>query len=213
MLEIQMLDPKTFIPYKNNAKLHPPEQVEIIARSIDAFGFDQPIVLDKNRTIIKGHGRHLASLLRNYTKVPAVIREDLSVQDCKAARLADNQSSKSDYSVENLAKDLEDLHFDNFDLSLTGFTPEELAELMKPEKVEDLPAGEGEGKSADKKDSVCQPNDIWICGNISLTLDLDADEDCKLADKMIQSWQKNTQRDAIRDEDGETFNNLNRQLK
>jgi ParB-like chromosome segregation protein Spo0J len=59
---IEWRDPRSLTPYSNNAKTHPTEQVDKIAASIAAFGFDQPIVVDGEGVIIKGHGRREASL-------------------------------------------------------------------------------------------------------------------------------------------------------
>jgi len=59
---VEWRDPQSLIPYINNAKTHPPEQIVKIAASIAEFGFDQPIVLDGQGVVIKGHGRREASL-------------------------------------------------------------------------------------------------------------------------------------------------------
>ena len=56
--KIKMIGMAEIIPYKNNAKVHPESQVDKIARSIEAFGWDVPLVLDKDKVIVKGHGRY-----------------------------------------------------------------------------------------------------------------------------------------------------------
>jgi ParB-like chromosome segregation protein Spo0J len=86
---IEWRDPASLTPYSNNAKTHPVEQVDKIAASIASFGFDQPIVVDGDGVIIKGHGRREASLRLGLDNVPVLVRTDLSVAEIKAARLAD----------------------------------------------------------------------------------------------------------------------------
>ncbi|MFH3639762.1 ParB/Srx family N-terminal domain-containing protein, partial [Acinetobacter baumannii] len=76
-------------PYELNAKIHSEEQVAKIAESIARFGWDQPIVVDKNGVIIKGHGRRLAAIKLGLIEVPVLVRDDLNEEQVKAARLAD----------------------------------------------------------------------------------------------------------------------------
>lgn len=59
-MDIQYISPSELVPYGKNAKRHPAEQVKLIANSIREFGFQQPIVVDKNNVVIIGHGRLLA---------------------------------------------------------------------------------------------------------------------------------------------------------
>ena len=69
---IEWRDPATLTPYSNNAKTHPTEQIDKIAASIASFGFDQPIVVDTDGVIIKGHGRREASLRLGLDQVPVL---------------------------------------------------------------------------------------------------------------------------------------------
>ena len=87
-------------PYEANTKTHPKEQIDKIVASIQRFGFDQPIVVDANGVIIKGHGRRLAAIQMNLKKVPVVVRDDLSRDEVRAARIADNQVAKSDDDID-----------------------------------------------------------------------------------------------------------------
>jgi ParB-like chromosome segregation protein Spo0J len=93
--QIEWRDPTSLTPYSNNAKTHPTEQIDKIAASSASFGFDQPIVVDTDGVIIKGHGRREASLRLGLHKVPVLVRGDLSVTEIKAARLADNRTAQS----------------------------------------------------------------------------------------------------------------------
>ncbi|MFV5351588.1 phage tail protein [Acinetobacter baumannii] len=88
-LKIQMWIVDDVKPYELNAKIHSEEQVAKIAESIARFGWDQPIVVDKNGVIIKGHGRRLAAIKLGLIEVPVLVRDDLNEEQVKAARLAD----------------------------------------------------------------------------------------------------------------------------
>jgi hypothetical protein len=101
-LKIELWDPKDLIPYEHNSKKHPDEQIAKIAESTQKFGWDQPIVVDKHGVIIKGHGRRLAALKLGLAKVPVLIRADLTPDQVKAARLADNRAALSDIDANML---------------------------------------------------------------------------------------------------------------
>lgn len=93
-------------PYENNVKIHEEEQVEKIAQSIKQFGFDQPIVVDKDGVIIKGHGRTEASRFLGLKKVPVLVRRDLTEEQIKAARIADNRVAISDFDTVGLQNEI-----------------------------------------------------------------------------------------------------------
>lgn len=60
-MKIEHVDIKSVKPYKNNAKKHTKKQIEMIAKSIKMFGFNQPVLIDKNNIVVVGHGRVLAA--------------------------------------------------------------------------------------------------------------------------------------------------------
>lgn len=110
-------------PYEKNAKKHPEEQVEKIAKSIEQFGFQQPLVVDKNNVLIIGHGRLLAAKYLKMSEVPCVKAEELDKEQVKALRLADNKVAESEWDMDLLGEELGDiLDIDmeefGFDLSL-----------------------------------------------------------------------------------------------
>jgi hypothetical protein len=114
------------LPYENNVKKHPPAQVAGIANSIKQFGWDQPIVVDKDGVIIKGHGRRLAAISLGYKEVPVLVRDDLTPEQVRAARLADNRAAMSDIDTELLRLELADMNsellkgiFDDKELEFT----------------------------------------------------------------------------------------------
>lgn len=113
-------DIATIEPYGKNAKKHPNEQVEKIVRSIQEFGFNQPIVVDKNGVIIVGHGRYMAAHLLGINKVPT-LELDISDDKANAYRLADNKLNESDWDMDLVIAELKELDAKNFDITLTGF--------------------------------------------------------------------------------------------
>ena len=122
-------------PYELNVKKHDKEQVARIAAAISRFGFDQPIVVDKNGVIIKGHGRRLAAIELGMTSVPVWCRRDLSADEVRAARLADNRVAISDIDPEMLRMELDGLDADLsgiFDLKELEFAVADLG-LMNPD--------------------------------------------------------------------------------
>jgi DNA modification methylase len=131
--DIVWKDINSVIPYVNNTKKHPSEQVDKIAGSIAEFGFDQPIVVDGEGVVIKGHGRLLASRKLNLSQVPVLVRTDLTPMQVKAARIADNRVAESEWDDEMLRIELGELKDMNFDLSLTGFEAKELDLCLKEE--------------------------------------------------------------------------------
>lgn len=90
-MQIEYVSIGSIKPYERNAKKHPSEQVEHIANSIKEFGWQQPIVVDKDGVVVIGHGRLLAVKKLGYAEVPIVRAEDLSEQQIKALRIADNK--------------------------------------------------------------------------------------------------------------------------
>jgi 16S rRNA G966 N2-methylase RsmD len=120
------------IPYEKNAKSHPKDQVEKIANSIKRFGFQQPIVIDKENNVIVGHGRLLAAQKLKLETVPCLTAENLTVEEINAYRLADNKLNESEWDMELVLKDLELLPED-----LAGLTGFDLSELEPDEIIED----------------------------------------------------------------------------
>ena len=99
-------------PYENNPRFND-DAVEYVANSIKEFGFKVPIVIDKNNTIVAGHTRYKASLELGLNEVPCIVADDLTEEQIKAFRLADNKvSEKSQWDFELLDEELEDLNID-----------------------------------------------------------------------------------------------------
>ena len=115
------------IPYANNAKTHPPEQIEALRRSLRAFGFVSPVVIDGAGNVIAGHGRLLAAQAEGEAVAPCVLVEYLSDEERQAYILADNKLSEMGGWDEGLVRsELLALQGSGFDVRLTGFDPDGL---------------------------------------------------------------------------------------
>ena len=129
-------------PYEKNAKKHPKKQVEQVAKSIKEFGFNQPIVIDKKGVIIVGHGRYEAAKLLGLSDVP-VIEVELTEEQAKAYRLADNKLNESEWEMDLVIEELKGLSEDMLDL--TGFDKDLIIE--PDEKDDEVPEVPEEPKS------------------------------------------------------------------
>lgn len=118
---------ETLIPYARNARIHTDAQVAEIAGSIVEFGFNVPVLIDRNNNLIAGHGRVLAARKLGMEEVPAVVAEHLTDIQRRAFILADNKlhdNSRFDYEI--LGLELDELKVEGFDISLIGFENFEL---------------------------------------------------------------------------------------
>lgn len=106
-------------PYEKNAKKHPKEQIDKIAKSIQEFGFRQNLVIDQNNAVVIGHGRLLAARQLGIESVPCIRVDDLSPEQIKALRLADNRVAESDWDEDLLRIELDDII--NIDMLDFGF--------------------------------------------------------------------------------------------
>jgi DNA modification methylase len=124
-------------PYPKNAKKHPKKQVEQVAKSIKEFGFNQPLVVDKQGVIIVGHGRLEAAKLLKLEEVP-VITVDLTEEQANAYRLADNKLNESEWDMALVIEELKGLSSEM--LELTGFDRDLILEAEdKDDEVPDVP--------------------------------------------------------------------------
>lgn len=121
-------------PYHNNPRNNE-NAIEKVASSIHEFGFKVPIVIDEHNIIVAGHTRYLACEKLGITDVPCIVANDLSPQQIKAFRLADNKVSEySNWNTDLLKVEFEELMELEFDLDLTGFTDVEI--MLFTEDVE-----------------------------------------------------------------------------
>ena len=132
-------------PYSKNAKKHPKKQIEQVANSIKEFGMNQPIVVDKQGVIIVGHGRYEAlQSLGMEVKTEYIKVVDLTEEQAKAYRLADNKLNESEWDMNLAIEELKGLSNEMFDL--TGFDKDLIIEA--DEKDDEVPETPEEPKSA-----------------------------------------------------------------
>lgn len=108
-MDIQNVKISDIHMYQNNAKKHDEVQIQAIAKSIQRFGFQQPLVLDKNNEIVIGHGRFLAARYLGLEEAPCKYADDLSRADIKALRLADNKLNESAWDLARLDDEIASL--------------------------------------------------------------------------------------------------------
>ena len=110
------------VPYKNNARTHNEKQIEKVAKSIEEFGFINPILIDSDYGIIAGHCRTLGAKKLGLSEVPCIFVEDLTEEQKRAYILADNKLAlDAGWDIDLVKLELEELNDLNFDISLTGF--------------------------------------------------------------------------------------------
>ena len=152
----------SLIPYARNARTHSDEQVAQIAASIREFGFINPVVIDGTSGIVAGHGRVLAARKLGMAEVPTIEVAHLTPAQRRAYILADNKLAlNAGWDSDLLKVELTDLGGDGFDLSVIGFSSDELAALLAdktegltdPDSVPDVPV-----------DPVSRLGDVWVMG-------------------------------------------------
>lgn len=124
--------------YCNNAKLHPKEQIEQIKKSIENFGMNDPIGIWNNE-IVEGHGRILACKELGYKQIPVIKLDHLTDEERKSYIIAHNKlTMNSDFDIDILRTELENLKELDFDLELTGFNVDELDDIFQSEEEQEI---------------------------------------------------------------------------
>lgn len=114
-------------PYENNAKIHGPEQIEQLRKSLREFGFVSPVLIDEDNNLIAGHGRVEAARAEGMRKVPYVLVSDLTEAQRRAYIIADNRLAETgEWDAARLKFEMQELQSFGFDTELTGFTMGEI---------------------------------------------------------------------------------------
>lgn len=154
--KIEQIRVDDLIPYVRNARTHSTEQVAQIAGSIKEFGFNNPILIDKDNGVIAGHGRLAAARKLKLESVPCVRLEHLTDAQRKAYILADNKiATNSEWDRDLLRVELEELHQDQFKMDLIGFDANELAIAMGLGADFEPGTEEDQGKLDEKSPIIC----------------------------------------------------------
>ena len=173
--EMQLVPVDQLIPYINNARTHSPEQVNKLRASLREFGFVNPVIIDRDFNILAGHGRVEAAKAEGITEIPCVSVDHLSHAQQKAYILADNRMAlDAGWDNDLLRVEMEALQEDSYDLSLTGFDEQELADLFAGDESE-AQEDDFDVDEELQKPCITQPGDIWhlgrhtvICGDSTL---------------------------------------------
>jgi DNA modification methylase len=170
------------IPYARNARTHSDAQVAQIAASIAEFGFTNPILAGSDGVIVAGHGRLAAAQKLGLASVPVVVLDHLTATQRRALVIADNRiAENAEWDEDMLRVELADLQDEGFDLDLTGFDADALAELMAGEE----PVNDGQTDEDAVPDvgetPVSRPGDVWrlgphrlLCGDATVAASYDA---------------------------------------
>ena len=191
--EMQLVPLSKLVPYINNARTHSPEQITKLRSSLREFGFVNPVIIDRDYGIIAGHGRVMAAKEEGIEEVPCVFVDYLTEAQKKAYIIADNRFAQdAGWDEELLRIEIEALQGMDFDVGLTGFNDDEIADLFagddKPEAEDD----DFDLSAALEKASFVQRGDIWtvgrhrlMCGDATSAEDVAALMDGKKANLIV----------------------------
>ncbi|MCL2462756.1 MAG: site-specific DNA-methyltransferase [Defluviitaleaceae bacterium] len=165
MLTIETVKIGDIKPFKNNAKKHPQAQIDQIKNSIAEFGMNDPIAIDENNIVIEGHGRLLALRQMGAEDSPCIRLSHLTEAQKRAYIIAHNKLTlNTDFDLDILTEELEFLKGADFDVLLTGFSPEELDALFGKGKDEAHDDDFDVDKAASEPPFVL-PRDLWLLGS------------------------------------------------
>ena len=157
-------------PYHDNPRVNT-DAINVVKKSLSEFGFQQPLVLDKDNVIIVGHTRFAAAKELGFENVPCYVADNLSEDKIKAYRIMDNKSAEyASWNYGLLTKEITDLLESDYDLEYTGFTDVELEDMgfdMNLESFVEEPQSEEDAIPEIKEDEppISKMGDVWILGN------------------------------------------------
>ena len=160
-VELRKID--SIRPYESNPRVND-QAVDAVAASLKEFGFRQPIVVDADGVIIVGHTRWKAAKKLGLARAPVHVATDLTPEQIKAYRIADNQTATlAEWDFDLLPIELKDLQGADYDLGLLGFDDKELAKLLDGEATEGLTDPDQVPEPPDE--AITQTGDIWVLGD------------------------------------------------
>jgi len=187
---LEFVPVENLIPYARNSRTHSDAQVAQIAASIKEFGFTNPVLIDEADGIIAGHGRLLAARKLGMTEVPCLRLGYLSEIQKRAYVIADNKLAlNSGWDDEMLKLEFADLKEFGFDVTLTGFSDEELDAMTPVELNEGLT--DPDEAPPPPENPITKPGDIWVMGKHRLLCgdSTSMDDLAKLCqDQLVDMW-------------------------
>ena len=177
---LKLVPINNLVPYINNARTHSPAQITKLRSSLREFGFVNPIIVDKDFSVIAGHGRLIAAKEEGFTEVPCVFADYLTEAQKKAYIIADNRYAEdAGWNEELLRLEIESLEGMDFDLGLLGFEPTELNQLLTDQDA--IQEDDFDVDAELKRPAFSKLGDIWclgkhrvICGDSTLPDTFDA---------------------------------------
>lgn len=153
------------LPYARNARTHSDEQVAQIAASIAEFGFTNPILAGSDGIIVAGHGRLAAAQKLGLEIVPVVVLDHLTPTQRRALVIADNRiAENAGWDDAMLRIELEALQLEGFDLDITGFDADALAELIAGDEPDNEGQTDEDAVPELGETPISRPGDVWIMG-------------------------------------------------
>lgn len=153
------------LPYARNARTHSEDQVAQIAASIAEFGFTNPILAGSDGIIVAGHGRLAAAQKLGLEIVPVVVLDHLTPTQRRALVIADNRiAENAGWDEAMLRIELEALQGEGFDLDITGFDADALAELIAGDEPDNEGQADEDAVPEVSETSISRPGDVWIMG-------------------------------------------------
>jgi ParB-like chromosome segregation protein Spo0J len=150
------------VPYEKNARTHSAEQIAQIRASIEEFGFTAPILVDGEDGILAGHGRLAAAKDLGLAEVPVVVLDHLTPAQKRAYVLADNKLAlNAGWDVSLLQQEVMALNLADFDLSLLGWSDDDIAGMLDPEGIDD---SEGPGEFPEVDEGIETDHRCPSCG-------------------------------------------------
>ena len=191
--EMQLIPLGKLVPYVNNARTHSPEQLTKLRSSLREFGFINPVIIDRDFNVIAGHGRIAAAKEEGMEEVPCVFVDYLTEAQKKAYILADNRMAlDAGWDEELLRIEIESLQGADFDVSLTGFGEDEIADLFAGDGEKDVKDDGFDLSAALEKAAFVERGDIWtvgrhrlMCGDATSAEDVAALMDGKKANLIV----------------------------
>ena len=170
------------VPYARNARTHSDAQVAQIAASIVEFGFTNPILAGSDGVIVAGHGRLAAAQKLGLDAVPVVVLDHLTPTQRRALVIADNRiAENAGWDEELLRIELEGLQDEGFDLDLTGFDADALAELLTGDEPDNEGQTDDDAVPEVSETPVSRPGDVWqlgphrlLCGDATVAASYEA---------------------------------------
>ncbi|MDD3587867.1 MAG: ParB N-terminal domain-containing protein [Thermoguttaceae bacterium] len=174
-MDIVIKDIEEIVPYHNNPR-NIEKAIDPVAASIKEYGFLQPIVVDADMVIIVGHVRYHAAKKLGLAKVPVLVASNLTPDQVKAYRIADNKAGEiAEWDFDLLPVELSELQGIGIDMTEFGFSEKELTKLLETDLRQGLTDPDAVPEPPD--DPITQKGDLWILGNHRLLCGDSANEE------------------------------------